>query len=358
MKKVIALLSIFLTFTIFVSPVSSKTEAELEKEISELEAKLKETQTKANTLKSQIAYYDGQIQLTTLKIIQTEELIASLTSKIVTLEESLEKRSKVLEKQVVTSYKSGAPSPLPLLLSSSDFSHAISKFKYMQIIQSNNRKFIYDTQKTQSNYSDQKDLITASRKKLETQKVSLNNIRAERDTLLKHTKNDEETYQHQLEQARLEMQALESAIALGKLEGPVKKGDPIALFGNSGSPYCSTGAHLHFEVRVNDKWVNAETYLRPMTDKWGLNIGSGSWDWPLKGDIEITQRYGKTPYSYRYVSSGGQHTGIDMVSNLKTIYSPVDGTLYSYVGKCGSANLNIKYVDHGNGIKTFYLHVQ
>ena len=111
-------------------------------------------------------------------------------------------------------------------------------------------------------------------------------------------------------------------------------------------------------MRANDTWVNAETYLKPITDKWGLKIGSGNWNWPLNGSIEITQRYGKTPYSYRYIYSGGIHTGIDMVSSDAVIRAPADGILYSYTGKCGASELKIKYIDHGSGLKTLYLHVQ
>ncbi|MEK9208424.1 MAG: peptidoglycan DD-metalloendopeptidase family protein, partial [Patescibacteria group bacterium] len=155
-----------------------------------------------------------------------------------------------------------------------------------------------------------------------------------------------------------ELEAIQRALANAVKQGPVNVGDAIGLVGNSGYPYCSTGKHLHFEVRQNDAWVNAETYLKNMTDKWGANIGSGNWDWPLRGDISITQRYGKTEYSWRYKYSGGIHTGIDMVSNTDIIYAPAAGILYSYTEKCGSANLNIKFIDHGSGLKSFYLHVQ
>ncbi len=340
-------------FHVYASDIEDK-----ENQIKDLEKKVSSLHSQAKTLADQVAYYDGQIQLTSLKISQTEILVATISDKINTLESKLQQRSVVLEKQIVQTYKHGQTSTLEILLAADNFSDIISKAKYLQIVQDNSRKFLHDTQIVQSSYSEQKNLMQESKKRLETQKTNLANLKVDKDNLLRQTKNDEVLYQKQLERARLELEAIRSALAAGKKEGPVKKGDPIALMGNSGYPSCSTGAHLHFEVRINDQWVNAETYIKNRTDKYGLNIGSGQWDWPMKGDIQVTQRYGKTPYSYVYLYSGGIHTGVDMVSSDKVIYAPEDGELYSYTGKCGSSNLNIKYIDHGKGLKTLYLHVQ
>ena len=358
MKKFFLILTS--TLLLFYSSTLTKADtlSDKQSQIEELEKKVASLQSQAKTLAGQIAYYDSQIALATLKISQSEGLISSLSTKINVLEDHLQKRATILERQIVQTYKLGKLDPLQLLLSSNSFSQSLTRFKYLQTIQLHNRRFLHDTQVVQSNYSQQKTLLEESKTRLESQKKQLAGLRADRDNLLTQTKNDEVIYQKQLEQAQLELQAIEKALAQGKREGPVKAGDPIALMGNSGYPNCSTGAHLHFEVRANDAWVNAEGYLKNITDKWGLKIGSGNWDWPMRGEIEITQRYGKTPYSYRYVYSGGIHTGIDMVSSDPVVRAVSDGTLYSYTGKCGSSDLKIKYIDHGSGLKTLYLHIQ
>ena len=351
------LLSVFL-FLLAFSPVFGQTAEELQKEIADLQAKLTSAQNSIKTLSGEIAYYDNQISLTDLKIKLAEEQSRIYAEKIAQLEKRLQEKSNLLEKQIVLSYKQGHLDSLQILFSSGQISRLISRFKYDQLVQSQNRKLLYDTQQTQSSYVQTRQIVEDSRKHQQQLAASLTVLQEGKKNLLVQTKNDEVTYQKQLEQARLELEAILNAIATANREGPVKSGDPIALMGNSGYPSCSTGSHLHFEVRQNDSWVNAETYLKNRTDHWGLNIGSGNWEWPLQGDLEITQRYGITPYSYRYKYSGGVHTGIDMYSDSAVIRAPADGTLYSSTSMCGTSKLNIKFIDHGNGLKTFYLHVQ
>lgn len=350
MKKIICTTFIIL---VFAPAVFSKTADEYQKEITDLEQKVSSLKSQALTLSSQVAYYDSQIALTQLKISQTEDLVGSLSQKIDVLEDQLTQKSKVLVEQIIRTYQSSHVEPLELFLSSRSFSQFMYRSKYLTIIQAANRNYLHDTQLTQSNYESQKNLLITAEDRLRTEKAQLAATRIERDNLLTQTQNNEFIYQKQLEQSKLELEAIQSALAIATKVGPVKAGDPIALTGNSGYPSCSTGKHLHFEVRVNDMWVNAENYLKMLN-----GVGSGNWEWPLKGDIQVTQRYGKTPWSYRYAYSGGIHTGVDMISSSDIIYAPADGTLYTATEKCGSSQLKLKYIDHGNNLKTLYLHVQ
>jgi peptidoglycan hydrolase CwlO-like protein len=360
MKKLF--LVILLPFAILLivasGSVIAKTEEEYQKEIADLQSKLTSAQNSIRTLSGEISYYDNQIILTGLKIQLAEEQSKIYADKIIFLEKSLQEKSSLLEKQIVLGYKQGHLDPLQVMFSSGQISRLISRFKYDQLVQIQNRKLLYDTQQTQSSYVQTREIVEESRIHQEQLALNLKSLQEGKKNLLVQTKNDEVTYQKQLEQARLELEAILNALATANKEGPVKAGDTIALMGNTGYPSCSTGTHLHFEVRQNDTWVNAETYLKNVTDRWGLNIGSGNWDWPIQGNLEITQRYGTTAFSYRYKYSGGVHTGIDMYSDNAVVRAVADGTLYSSTQTCGTSKLNIKFIDHGNGLKTLYLHVQ
>lgn len=378
MKLLPKIVIVFSLFILGIVSVKADELQDLDKDIKGLKQKISEAQSKGKTLNAEITSMDSKIKLKVLEVSETEEKIGALgeeienlTDKIGRLETSLTKLSEVLINRMVTSYKTSRVSFLSLLVSSDGLAEFINKVKYIKLAQAHDQEMMTNIEFAKVDYSDQKNLREKKKleqeslkTKLEGQKKDLDKNKKDKEALLTQTKNDEATYQKLLQQALAEKQALEAALVTGVKVGPIKQGDPIALVGNTGYPSCSTGAHLHFEVRKNNQWVNAADYLKARTVEDHQNggtttMGTGSWEWPLEGEVLVTQYYGKTPYSWRYAYSGGIHTGIDMYSNTSAVIrAPKEGTLYSSSQDCGGSTIKIKYIEHGDGVISFYLHVQ
>lgn len=322
-------------------------------------------QASGKTLSSQIAQFDAQIKLTTLKIAQIEEQINLLSGRIDQLEGSLNDLTKSFNQRVVETYKmSRVEDPLLLILSSDNLGEAFNRFSYLKKIQESDRNLLKRLTSAKDTYAEEKVDQEDLQAKLALQKKQLDSQKAAKANLLAITRNDEKKYQALLAQALAEKAAIERALVSGTKVGPVKAGDPIALVGNSGYPGCSTGKHLHFEIRKNNSWIDPGPYLQNKSVydeaiKANANIGSGNWNWPISDTIRLTQHYGITPYSSIYKYSGGIHTGFDMVSTTSdVIRAPADGTLFKSSESCGSSIINIVYIEHGNDLISFYLHVQ
>jgi peptidoglycan hydrolase CwlO-like protein len=359
---------VFLIFSLFVTPAYSAecdNVGDVNQKIKCYESVLGKLGDQSKTLSSQIASFDAQIKLTSLKIAQTQEQINLLSGRINQLEGSLGELELAFEQRAVETYKlSRVDDPMVMVLTASDLDEAVSRFFYLKKIQEADRDLLRRLETAQKNYEEEKTDQEELETQLSNQQKNLNSQKAAKNTLLAQTKNNEKQYQSLLAQALAEKAAIERALVSGRKVGPVKAGDSIALVGNSGYPGCSTGKHLHFEVRKNGVWTDPSPYLQSksvLDEDAGANrtIGSGSWQWPIADTVRLTQHYGKTPYSWRYSYSGGIHTGFDMVSTGSDIIkAPADGELFKSSERCGNSTINIVYIDHGSDLLTFYLHVQ
>lgn len=380
MKRILIIAITIIVFCIVVpAPAFAQNTADVNARIEELKAKIGELQGKENSLSKEIGLINSDIDLTGYRIeairLAVDKLsieIDELAGEIGRLDTQMTKRSALVLHRIPEAYKRLRVPDVGVVLLSANIADAVTRMKYIERVQKDDANNLLKLKATQVNFEERKNQREKKRQQqqalkdqLEEQNRILDRQKKAKQAILTETKNSEVVYQKLLTQAYAEKQAIESAIQNGISVGPVKKGDPIALVGNTGYPGCSTGAHLHFEVRRGGSWVNAEDYLTPRVvddqqNGGSQTIGRGSWDWPLDGGVVVTQRYGKTPYSWRYTYSGGIHTGIDMISNSTiVIRAPKDGTLYTASEACGSGSvIKIKYIDHGDGTTSFYLHVQ
>ncbi|HAZ29897.1 TPA: hypothetical protein DCY43_04135 [candidate division WWE3 bacterium] len=374
------------------SVLAQESADDLEKRIGDLEKKIKELGGVEQSLKNEIAYLDSQISLTELKIKKTNVEIAKKTEQITKLEEdildlgdrvekiigTIDFQNEILAKRSRVRYENLETSPLYIIFGSGGLSDVLQRLEYLRTMSEEDQKLLTQMKETKDIYDKQKGLlgnkkerIEQLKKQIEAEKQNLmvysgqlETKKIEKKNLLEDTQQDEATYQKLLAQAKAELDAINgivSGISFANGE-KVKKGDVIAYMGNSGAPYCSTGAHLHFEVRKNGALVNAESYLKSKSltvyhySSGVTKIGSGSWGWPMANPA-ITQRFGKTPWSWRY--PGGSHTGIDMVDNTNyKIYAPDDGIYVRSVQNCYGVGLNYAAIDHGDGIISYYLHIR
>lgn len=334
---------------------------------------------KENTLSGEIRYMDNQIKLTTLRISAAQTKIDTLLGEINALETEvarlegiLNTRLDLLVKRIPVAYKRASAPQFGVLLFSRNFFDFLTRVKYVQNVQQEDAALVFQVKATQNSYNqskktreDKKNQLQGLQKELQMQNADLTRQKKTKDLLLGETQGQEATYQQLLASALAEKRAIDQALVNATQVGPIKRGDPIALVGNTGYPGCSTGAHLHFEVHKNGAWVDPSGYLSNKTvddeqngGTW--NVGGGSWAWPLADTVQITQHFGQTPWSWRYAYSGGIHTGLDMESSSSiVIRAPDDGVLYSSSEACGGSSIiKIKYIDHGNGVLSFYLHVQ
>lgn len=358
---------------------------EINNRIKELESKIGELQEEEKSLSSQISVMDNQIQLTEYRINVTRQEIDELnddigvaTTKVSKLETSLDGITKVLLNRIVATYEVGSAEPIHLLLSANTLSDFFTRANYLRAVQAHDKKLIFDTQQAKNDYQNQKSIFEAKKQKVEVLRTQLEEYttqldadKAEKEELLSVTQNDERRYQSLLASARAERNAIEGVVSSIKLVdgSPISKGQVIAVVGNSGAPYCSTGPHLHLEVRSNGALVDPGSYLKGGVDYiysygsdqygyYGSVNPTGSWDWPLSETIRINQGYGSHGYARSFYPSGS-HTGIDMVSlSSSLIRSPEDGTVYKGSTSCGGAAMNYVAVDHGGGIVSWYWHVQ
>lgn len=353
---------------------------------------LNNAQGQEKTLKSQLDYISAQTKLTELKMDEANTQIAKLdleindlSTRITRLSSTIDSMTQILLNRIIETYKYSDVTPVDLLFSSHGFSDMLTRLKYIQVAQENDKQVLYRLQATKATYHDQKsDKETRQtqqeklKKDLEVYQIQLDSQEQQKAKLLAETKNSEAIYQAKITAAQQEAQAI-LAILNGQgnevADGPVHTNDVIGHMIYGPSP-CSGGTHVHFEVHQNNSIQDPNNYLASVSFQYLDNDGGkdegaisphGSWgDWPVFAPIAISQGFGMTPYATGALDgirhyNGGPHTGIDMITSTGSlaVKSVHDGTKYTgqLIGVCTGGPLHYMKVDHGDGISSYYLHV-
>lgn len=184
------------------------SEQECNSLIQQYTDQINKLQGQAKTLKNQIAQFDAQIKLTTLKIIDTQNKIALLGGRIDQLEVSLNDLTTAFSSRAVETYKlSRFENNFAFVLSASDVNDAVSRFHYLEKIQEADRSLLENLQEAQTTYKGEKQNQEDLQTELKKQQANLNSQKAAKNSLLTATRNDESRYQSLLSQARAQLAA-------------------------------------------------------------------------------------------------------------------------------------------------------
>ncbi|KKT49227.1 MAG: Peptidase M23 [Candidatus Collierbacteria bacterium GW2011_GWB1_44_197] len=284
---------------------------------------LNSTKNQISTLKQAIASVNAKINLAQAQINQTISQISSLEKDITvlsgvldTVKQSMSELTKIYLARVKESYRRSRVTSIDLIFSSGSMGDYLTKFKYLNSLKAKDQLILTELENSRKDYDLRKQTkvtkqqeIEKLKAKMEAQKKTLSSQQQEKQSLLVMTQNDEKKYQSLLAKVRAELEAIESIIAGKGSESLVRDVSANEKIANviSGSSACSTGGHLHFEVVKDGSHQSPAGFLKPKDNLLWDNSPdgpislTGSWEWPLDDQIRITQGYGHTAFSRRYV---------------------------------------------------------
>lgn len=332
----------------------------------------------------EIAQLELEIQQVELQIDATEKEIQSRLADIAKSESSIGELEQESEIRIVNSYMSfrmyGGTDGAESIVTIDNVNDFFKTSSYKEIIQSDTNELLSKIAKLRIELLEKKKVLEAkqvenqkSRELLSIRQEDLNKKRDE--AKIRESQYIAQVYsiQSQNNQASslLEGYTEEQARKTGQAElvrqqllnnfVPVNPGEYVfagKYIGRQGATGFVTGAHLHFEVRLDNITQNPCGYLPPGIA--GCGVEGATLRWPLDPAVWFTSGYGYRCFPMYGSTYCDFHYGIDIVGSEwnSPIFAAHDGFLYKgvdqygalYIIICGSVNCN-------SGLKTAYWHL-
>ena len=324
-------------------------QAELKKEREALQAKIKENQSKTQTLVEKKSDIDQQISMTQASIDNLNEQVQQYSLLIANKQADLE-ASQAEEQRLNTQYKTrirsmeetGSISYWAILFGANSFSDLLDKIDVIQEIAKADQ-LMMDKMKAVSEQiaaeraelEQQMAELDATRQELDQQEQDLEAQRAEQDTLLTEMLTAYEEMNADYMQNMADEAALSEEIA------------------KSESAYY---AALSKEEAERIAALNRQNNNKGSSSNSSGATNTGGWLYPLPYQCQVTDSYG---YRTHPVSGkrGTWHNGVDLAAGSGTsIYASKSGTVTTAVNSSIWGNYVV--INHGDGFSTLYAHMQ
>lgn len=307
--------------------------AKLDREIAKYENEIAKTGAEAKTLSSHIR----ELNLTRSKLLKQVEQINSqiklanknintISEKILTKEEQISLSRKTIAKTFYDLYQLDHTDPLEIIIKEGNLSVLSNEYNNRILVNNRLDSFINTLNNIKASLNEsikdqeaEKNKLNELNTKLSLEKKAVDQSKAEKDSLLKQTKNQEAAYQKLLAENKKRLEEFEKDLR-------------------------------DYETQL--KFILNNTLLPEK--------GNGVLAWPLQKFL-ITQLFGKTSSSARLYASGS-HSGVDFGVPVGTpIYAVADGVIEG-VGDTDAQCKGVSFgkwvfIRHTNGLATTYGHM-
>ncbi|MEI6810660.1 MAG: peptidoglycan DD-metalloendopeptidase family protein [Candidatus Nomurabacteria bacterium] len=317
-----------------INSLSTKIQA-LDKEIADFNKKISQTQGEAKTLKQALASLElrrtalnKEIDLSKLKIVETQGKISNTQSKIYVTENTLDKNKRALSEALrsLVNNEQSLPPLINALSPGSHLSDTLNAAKQGEDVSKAINEKVKTLAETKTTLATQKAVYETSKQKLEDlnsalidQKQLVEVTSKDKNDLLAKTKNKEIEYQKLLSDKKNKRESLEAEMS------------------------------------------DVESKLKVIVDITKLpKYGKGVLKYPLANPV-ITQYFGNTVFaSGKY--NGAGHNGIDFGAKIGTPILSADTGIVIGTGNTDTACRGVSYgkwilIRHTNGLTTLYGHL-